>query len=75
MSSLLSILTNSLLSSSRNRSQQLGVIVDHGHQKNGQFSSTETTLSSNGRMDALANLVTSRPEKVASLLRTTWLSD
>jgi flagellar biosynthesis/type III secretory pathway M-ring protein FliF/YscJ len=48
-------------------------IVDHGSNKNGQTTHLDVTASNGNRMEALENLVTSKPESVASLLRTTWL--
>jgi flagellar biosynthesis/type III secretory pathway M-ring protein FliF/YscJ len=56
------------------KNEHLNTIVDHNQQKDGQFSGAGTTSSNSGRMDALENLVTSKPDKVATLLRSTWLS-
>lgn len=54
--------------------QGLNTIVDHNQQKTGQFCAAGNTTANGGRMDALENLVTSKPDKVATLLRSTWLS-
>jgi flagellar biosynthesis/type III secretory pathway M-ring protein FliF/YscJ len=56
------------------KNENMTTIVDHNQQKNGQFTTTGTTSSNSGRMEVLENLVNSRPEKVATLLRSTWLS-
>ena len=48
-------------------------IVDHGNNKNGLTTHLDVTAPNGNRMEALENLVTSKPESVASLLRTTWL--
>ena len=48
-------------------------IVDHGNNKNGLTTHLDVTAPNGNRMEALENLVTSKPESVAGLLRTTWL--
>ena len=68
--------TNPLLGVSLGSSEShngINGIVDHGSNKNGQTTQMDITTCNGNRMEALENLVTSKPESVASLLRTTWL--
>ena len=50
-------------------------IVSHHQTKGGERTTSAATAANSSRLEDLEHLVSSRPERVASLLRTTWLQN